>query len=390
MPSSRTTSVSEPLAVSIRRHREVSKLSARSNPKASVRIYAHRGSLSKTTKHKMTNLFDKTLLLLVVVSCCGINASTNADDSTKVDAALQAACDTGRPFALRAGNYRVTRLLTCRLANGNGLLVNSLGVTIILDGQTAGIRISGTVGGTDENVFITGLKITAKSPVPFLLDLYGVAEIQLTNLRLDAKKLAPYALMMRAAQKGQISGGSIYGATVAGIRQESATGKYANVRSNAIEIHGVSLSNGSTNIEVAGADDGEIHGNHITGGRYGIVYDMDRSLTGLVAAHDNHFEYNTVAAVWVKNARNVALSHNVMYGPGANDIIVNGTGTHVQIDGNKLNNGLVVGAGVARVIYDNNHQLGRPPQIDPSIETRVCGRNNTNDSGEVVWERQCR
>ena len=211
MPSSRTTSVSEPLAVSIRRHREVSKLSARSNPKASVRIYAHRGSLSKTTKHKMTNLFDKTLLLLVVVSCCGINASTNADDSTKVDAALQAACDTGRPFALRAGNYRVTRLLTCRLANGNGLLVNSLGVTIILDGQTAGIRISGTVGGTDENVFITGLKITAKSPVPFLLDLYGVAEIQLTNLRLDAKKLAPYALMMRAAQKGQISGGSILG-----------------------------------------------------------------------------------------------------------------------------------------------------------------------------------
>ena len=117
---------------------------------------------------------------------------------------------------------------------------------------------------------------------------------------------------------------------------------------------------------------------------------MDRSLTGLVAAHDNHFEYNTVAAVWVKNARNVALSHNVMYGPGANDIIVNGTGTDVQIDGNQLNNGLVVGAGVARVIYDNNHQLGRPPQIDPSIETRVCGRNNTNDSGEVVWERQCR
>jgi len=177
---------------------------------------------------------------------------------------LQAACDTGRPFALPAGSYRVTRLLTCKLGNGKGLLANNVGVTIILDGPTAGIRITGTVGGADENVFITGLKITAKSQVPFLLDLYGVAEIQLTNLRLDGKNLAPYALLMRAAQKGQISGGSIYGATLAGIRQESATGKYGDVRSNAIEIHGVSLSNGNTNIEVAGADDGEIHGNHIT------------------------------------------------------------------------------------------------------------------------------
>jgi hypothetical protein len=338
----------------------------------------------------MTIPFNTTLIFLVAVSCCAVNGSTNADDSAKVNAAFQAACDTGRPFGLRAGNYRVTRLLTCKLANGNGLLLNGLGVTIILDGPTAGIRISGTAGGTDENVFITGLKITAKSKVPFLLDLYGVAEIQLTNLRLDAKKLAPYALMMRAAQKGQISGGSIYGAMVAGIHQESATEKYGNVRSNAIEIHGVSLSNMNTNIEVLGADDGEIHGNHITSGRYGIVYDMDRALTGLVSAHDNHFEYNSVSAVWVKNARNVVLAHNVMYGPGANDIIVNGTLTHVQIDGNQLNNGVVVGPGVARVIYDNNYQLGHAPQIDSSVDSRVCGRNNTNDSGEIVWERQCR
>src|SRR5262249_53463076 len=158
--------------------------------------------------------------------------------------------------------------------------------------------------------------------------------------------------------------------------------------SNAIEIHGVSLSNGNINIEVAGIDDGEIHGNHITGGKYGIVYDMDRAFTGLVAAHDNHFESNSEAAIWVKKARNVVLAHNVMYGPGANDIIVNGTLTHVQIDGNQLNNGLVIGAGVARVIYDNNHQLGRAPQIDPSSLSRVCGRNNTNDAGEIVWERQ--
>src|SRR5882724_5580609 len=338
----------------------------------------------------MTSLFNRTLILLVVVSCFAVDGSTNTDDSARLDRALQAACDTGRPFALRAGSYRVTRLLTCKLANGNGLLMNSLGVAITLDGPTAGIRIVGTVGGTDENVFITGLKIIAQSHVAFLLDLYGLAEIQLTNLRLDAKKLARYALTLRAAQKGQISGGSIYGATVAGIHQESATGKYGNVRSNAIEIHGVSLSNANININVAGADDGEIHGNHITSGSYGIVYDMDRSLTGLVSAHDNHFEYNTVAAVWVKNARNVVLAHNVMYGPGANDIIVNGTGTKVQIDGNQLNNGLVVGPGVARVIYDNNHQLGRTPSIDPSVDTRVCGRNNTNDSGEIVWERQCR
>lgn len=331
------------------------------------------------------------LLLVVCLSLCWtVNASTNTDKSARVDAALRAACDTGRPFTLPAGNYRVTRLLTCTLANGNGFLANSLGVSITLDGPTAGIRISGTVGGTDENVFIQGLKITAKSQVPFLLDLHGVAEIQLTNLRLDAQKLAPYALLMRAAQKGQISGGSVYGATVAGIHLESATGKYGNIRSNAIEIHGVSLSNGNTNIEVFGADDGEIHGNHITAGKYGIVYDMDRSLTGLVSAHDNHFEYNSVAAVWVKNARNVVLAHNVMYGPGSNDIVVNGTLTNVQIDGNQLNNGLGVGPGVARVIYDNNHQLGHPPQIDPGVDTRVCGRNNTNDAGEIVWERQCR
>jgi len=84
-------------------------------------------------------------------------------------------------------------------------------------------------------------------------------------------------------------------------------------------------------------------------------------MTGLVSAHDNHFESNSVAAIWVKNARNVVLVHNAMYGPGSNDIVVNGMGTHVRIDGNQLNNGLVVGAGVGRVIYDNNHQLGRAP-----------------------------
>jgi hypothetical protein len=280
-------------------------------------------------------------------------------------------------------------LLTCALTNGNGFLAeNGLGITINLDGPSAGIRFTGTVGGTDENVFISGLKIIAKSQVPFLLDLYGVAKIQLTNLRLDGKNLADYALLMRAAQKGQVSGGSIYGATVAGIHLGSATGNYGNIRSNMIEIHGVSLSNANINIEVLGADDGEIHGNHITSGSYGIVYDMDRSLTNLVSAHDNHFEYNSVAAVWVKNARNVALTRNVMYGPGANDIIVEGTGTNVQIDGNQLNNGLLVGPGVARVIYDNNHQLGRSPQINASVRTRVSGRNNINDSGEVVWERQ--
>ena len=77
----------------------------------------------------MTLSNNTPILLVVSLSLCwAVNASTNTDKSAKVDAALQAACDTGRPFTLPAGNYRVTRLLTCTLVNGNGFLANSLGV----------------------------------------------------------------------------------------------------------------------------------------------------------------------------------------------------------------------------------------------------------------------
>jgi len=112
---------------------------------------------------------------------------------------------------------------------------------------------------------------------------------------------------------------------------------------------------------------------------------MDRANSGLTGIHDNHFELNQTASVWVKSARNVSILDNVMYGPSTQDIVVSGAYSNSIIEGNLMNNGLTVEAGIGSVEYSRNHQLGAAPVIAPAAVDRVRGVRNVDDMGDVVW-----
>src|SRR5690349_9741542 len=108
-----------------------------------------------------TVLRDAASKLAEVVSVrdFGAKADGIADDTPKLQAAFAATCDTQVGLYFPRGTYRITGLVTCELAGRHGFRISGDGPnsTIALDGDNAGLKISGTAGGAYEKVLVEDL-----------------------------------------------------------------------------------------------------------------------------------------------------------------------------------------------------------------------------------------
>lgn len=332
---------------------------------------------------------------IVSVRDFGAKGDGIADDTTKLQAAFAATCDTQVGLYFPRGTYRITGLVTCELAGVHGFRISGEGPnsTIALASDDAGFRISGTVGGAYEKVVVQDLswKVLGCHPTA-LLTLYGVAVLQVSNQLMDAAG-ATYGLRLQGAQQGEIHGGWIRGAGTADISMDAATGSHGYIGSNMIDIHGVSLTNGpgktQSCIELLGVGDGQIHGNHLTGCTYGIFVNNNRAYSAVIGIHDNHFEDDGAAGVYVHSERNITIANNSFYGPGTYDIHSDAVLCNMVIDGNQIDNAISLQPasdptyGVGTVAMTNNHVLGTI-SISAVQARRLYSFNNNNDiSGQI-------
>ena len=280
------------------------------------------------------------------------------DGATDDSAALQTAIDrvnaNGGCVYIPAGTYKLENPVSVKVVALRGLCITGDGPTSVLlpaAEATSGLDITGTIGLSYELVYLSNFKIKSAPSSNILAGVHmtGVAGFGVTNVQIDGSQgVMQYGFLLSGTQQGYIKGGVNYRA-LAGIKLES----YSGIGANGVEISGVSFDNIDKAVEVARADDGFFHGNHVTNSRYGIYIASTGS--GAYIVESNHFELHAAGSIYQESG--VSFVRNNMFYNKTTELEIAG-GTSI-VSQNLINGNVLFQSGISRSVFRDNICFGR-------------------------------